>query len=167
MTCLCFSDSHGARRHIKAALDRHGDAEVVFFLGDGLSDIEAFAEADIGRRTWISVRGNCDFCGSLLGCEVGRVETVTLLGKRIVLTHGDLYGVNYGFGGLQRLAENTSADIVLYGHTHVKSEKYFPSEGGGVYFFNPGTAGGLREAPSYGVLTLTEGGVLFSHVSCE
>ncbi len=165
MTCLCFSDSHGVKRHIEAALLRHRDAEVVFFLGDGLSDIENFAQADIGKRTWICVRGNCDYFGSLMGTEVQKVESLTLEGKRIVLTHGDLYGAGFGYGGLLSLAKKTGADIVLYGHTHIAAEKYFSDYE--LQLFNPGTAGGVRERPSYGVLTLTKSGALFSVINCE
>ena len=42
MKCLCFSDSHGNSLGIRRALNMHPDAEVVFFLGDGLSDAENF-----------------------------------------------------------------------------------------------------------------------------
>ncbi len=167
MTCLCFSDSHGVGRYMKAALDRHKDAEVVFFLGDGLSDAEKFAECDIVSRTWICVRGNCDYFGTFLGGDIRKVESITLEGKKIVLTHGDLYGVNYGFSGLLGLVEQYSADIVLFGHTHIAMEKYFSDKDGGVYVFNPGTIGGIREAASYGVLTLTSSGALFSVINSE
>ncbi len=165
MTCLCFSDSHGVTRYIKAALDRHKDAEAVFFMGDGLSDVEALAMADIGRRTWICVRGNCDNFSSFCGGEARKVESITLEGRKIILTHGDLYGVNYGYGGLLSLAKSADGDIVLYGHTHMAAEKYFSEYR--KYLFNPGTIGGVREAASYGVLTLTPSGVLFSVVMCE
>ena len=40
MKCLCFSDSHGTSAYMRRALKMHPDAEVVFFLGDGLSDLE-------------------------------------------------------------------------------------------------------------------------------
>ncbi len=37
MKCLVFSDSHGNVSYMKKALRLHPDAEVVFFLGDGLA----------------------------------------------------------------------------------------------------------------------------------
>lgn len=164
MTCLCFSDSHGVTRYIKEALDRHRDADAVFFLGDGLSDIEPFVNADIGKRAWFFVRGNCDFYGSVNGIEARKLETLTLEGQRIAFTHGDLYGVKYGFDGVVRLAENSSADIVLFGHTHFATEKYVPLllSDRGVNLFNPGTVGGIGAEPTYGVLTLSPKGALFS-----
>ena len=39
---LVFSDSHGTTHNMRRAIDMHPDAEVIFFLGDGLSDIELF-----------------------------------------------------------------------------------------------------------------------------
>ena len=40
MKCLVFSDSHRNTRNMREALLRNPDAEVVFFLGDGLSDAD-------------------------------------------------------------------------------------------------------------------------------
>ncbi len=162
MTCLCFSDSHGVKRYMSEALKRHRDAEAVFFLGDGLSDIEDFVQNDIGHRTWIFVRGNCDFFGSIGGQTAKKLETITLEGQKIALTHGDIYGAKYGFDGLKNLAENSSADIVLFGHTHFATEKYIHLENGGVHLFNPGTVGGIGTDATYGVLTISEKGALFS-----
>ena len=165
MKCLCFSDSHGDSRNIFKALSKHPDAEVVFFLGDGLSDIEVFLQND-KARAWIFVRGNCDFCSTVCGIPAKKLESVTLMGKRIVLTHGDLYGVKYGVDGALGLANSTNADIVLFGHTHEPYLKYFPDLNSGVYLFNPGSVGKSYNAPaSYGVIELRDGGVLFSNVS--
>lgn len=152
---------------MREALARHSAAEVVFFLGDGLSDIETFVERDMGQRTWIFVRGNCDFYGSVNGTVAKKLETITLEGQRIALTHGDLYGVKYGFDGVKNLAENSSADIVLYGHTHYANEKYVHLTEGGAYLFNPGTIGGIGAEPTYGVLTLSDKGALFSVMKFE
>ena len=41
-----------------------------------------------------------------------------LLGKRIFMTHGHLYGVKQGLHGLQFQVKDQPADLVLYGHTH-------------------------------------------------
>jgi putative phosphoesterase len=146
---------------MKQALLRHPDAEVVFFLGDGTSDAETLFLSDRTRQ-WICVRGNCDFRSYVGTREIEALERITLMGKRIVLTHGDLYGAKYGSDGLLRLAEKERADIVLFGHTHAPFEKYFDTNQGGVYLFNPGSIG-ASYTPSYGVITLTDGGVLFSH----
>ena len=162
MKCLVFSDSHGTSLGMKRALRMHPDAEVVFFLGDGLSDFE---ELIYDRsRAYIAVRGNWDVNGILGDQMIKKIDSITLMGYRVFLTHGDLYGVKYGLDGIERLAVDHNADIVLFGHTHQKLEKYIPTEEGGFYLFNPGSVGGgFGIRPSYGVINITEGGILLSH----
>ncbi len=161
MKCLCFSDSHGVSRYMKKAIERHKDAEVVFFLGDGLSDVEKLLSSDFPVAK-LFVRGNCDSFGSFSSGEVEKTGAITLEGKRIVYTHGDLYGAKYGFDGLVRLAEERSADVVLYGHTHYALERYVPLEERGIYLFNPGTVGGVYYKPTYGILNIEKGNISFS-----
>ena len=158
MKCLIFSDSHGSPSFILEALDRHRDAEVVFFLGDGLSDADSIANYD-SRRSWVAVRGNCDFCNLFCGKEAAKTEQITLMGKKILATHGDLYQVKYGLENIKSLALTHKADIVLFGHTHSPHEEYVGGEHP-FYLFNPGQA-----SRSYGILTLRENTVLFSHGS--
>ena len=161
MICLIFSDSHGSPYYIAKVLKKHPDAEVVFFLGDGLADVDSIASCD-SSRMWIAVRGNCDFRSIFCGREAIKTEEIVLLGKRIIATHGDLYQVKWGLEDIKSLARSRKADIVLFGHTHIPYEKYV-SEGDGFYLFNPGSI----SAPgySYGLLTLTEKGILLSHGS--
>lgn len=162
MKALIFSDSHGSERCMRAALRMHRDAGVVFFLGDGLSDFERVADDDPLPRTWLAVRGNCDFTSTFRGTRVTKTGQITLEGHRIVYTHGDLFGVKYGLDGILRLAEEQSADLLLFGHTHRKLEHY-ESTPHSCRFFNPGSAGDGYDAPSFGLLTLTENIVLLSH----
>lgn len=159
MKCLVFSDSHGNEYNISKALSMHRDADVVFFLGDGLSDAESVAAPD-SKRMWIAVKGNCDFRSYFLGREVSKTEEIILEGKKIVLTHGDLYGVKYGNEKIKSLAHSRKADIVLFGHTHVPHEEY-SDECGPIYLFNPGSI--ASHSGSFGILSLTESSVLFSH----
>ena len=165
MKILCFSDSHGNEYYMKRALSLHPDAEVVFFLGDGLYDVAHFVMND-KNRAWLCVRGNCD-TAIRVGCmEAPKTASITLCGKKIVYTHGDLYGVKYGTDGLKLLAEREGADIVLFGHTHMPHESYIPNDNGGVYLFNPGSIGECYPAPrSFGVITLDEKTLLLSHGS--
>ena len=162
MKCLCFSDSHGTSAGIRRALNMHRDAEVVFFLGDGLSDFEEIIRDK--SRAYFVVRGNCDSSALLGDIMVKKTDSITILGHRIFLTHGDLYGVKYGLDGISKLAVDHSADIVLFGHTHQPLEKYISTDDGGYYLFNPGSiGGGFGVKPSYGVINITEQGVLLSH----
>ena len=159
MKCLIFSDSHGCESGITRVLSMHRDADVVFFLGDGLSDADSVASFD-RTRMWISVKGNCDFRSNFLGREVYKTEEITLEGKKIVLTHGDLYGVKFGCEGIKNLALSRKADIVLFGHTHTPYEEY-ANDVKPIYLFNPGSIS--SPSFSFGILMITESGVLFSH----
>ena len=156
---LVLSDSHGSTQNIREALKRCRPIDAVIFLGDGVGDLYSIASS-CDSFAWLAVRGNCDYRDdTLLGRELPRVGEITLLGKRIVFTHGDVYGVKFGMDGLFALAEERKADVVLYGHTHRAKEEYL----GGVYYFNPGSVGATYgEHPTAGVLTIEEGAVLFS-----
>ena len=90
------------------------------------------------------------------------------------MTHGLLYGVN---GGITTAAHNAlaqGADVLLYGHTHIAAESYQTlrvRDEQGEYtektllVANPGSIGEPRDGGGYrfGVLTLTDTSVLFSH----
>lgn len=162
MKALCFSDSHGNSAAIRRALNLHPDAEVVFFLGDGLSDLELFINDK--TKVFLAVRGNCDSSALLGESFVKKTDSITIEGHRIVFTHGDLYGAKYGLDGLKKLASDSSADLVLSGHTHQPMEKYIPTDDGGYYLFNPGSlAGGYGVKPSYGVISIVSGEIVLSH----
>ena len=77
--------------------------------------------------------------------------------KKDRYTHGDLYGVKYHTEGLRRLARETGADIVLYGHTHISNIEYAD----GLYIVNPGTVSGARSGCcSYAVIDIEQGGIM-------
>lgn len=159
MKCLVFSDSHGKEFLIERALRKNPDAEVVFFLGDGLSGVDEIARANKDRM-WIAVRGNCDFYSFLNDQEVKKSEEITLMGRKIFLTHGDIYFVKSGYDVITNAAISRGADIVLFGHTHKVYEGY-RDQNGEIYLFNPGSV--AAPSSSFGIMTLTEKDVLFSH----
>lgn len=162
MKCLVFSDSHRAgERKIARVLAFHPDAQVIFFLGDGLSDLENFVSCE-STRTWIAVRGNCDFSDTLGGVPVLKTEEITLNKCKILLTHGDLYGAKYGLAGLRALAVERAADVVLFGHTHVPVQSWESVGNKRVGFFNPGSIGAPGGEATFGILTVCQNGVLFS-----
>ncbi len=155
MKCLVFSDTHGESSLLMSAIRRHPDAEVVFFLGDGLSDIER-CMSHFPHVAFIAVAGNCDSYKFLGNNEVKRLEEITLLGNKILLTHGDMYNVKMSDDKLIYLCEEYLPDILIHGHTHVKRLDYITlGNGHSLYIFNPGTARGYNG--SYGVITLYEG----------
>ena len=136
----------------------HCDAEVVFFLGDGLSDLYEVA-TEHPTVMFYSVRGNCDFGSMYSGVE--KTLVVNISGKKIVLTHGDLYGVKGGYGGVISLGREKGCDLVLFGHTHEPYERYDGELG--LYLFNPGSISDSYSGRSFGVITVLDNGILLSH----
>lgn len=159
--CLIVSDLHGAVQRLNEALRRQRDADAVIFLGDGVTDAEYSALSEYGKRPWLAVRGNCDFSSTFLGTELKKTDSITLGDKKIVYTHGDLFGVKLGMDGLRRLARDTGASVVLFGHTHRRCELYED----GVHYVNPGSLSGSGEDGGCAVMTVTDSGVLFSYMS--
>ena len=70
-----------------------------------------------------------------------------------------MYGVKWGLEKIILAAGSRGADIVLFGHTHLPHESYED----GLYIFNPGSIS--SSGYSFGVLMLSEKGVLLSHGS--
>ena len=111
------------------------------------------------KKAFVAVHGNCDgpFSGGLRDEEILDLE-----GHRILLCHGHRYGVKGGLGHLIASAKRQGADIALFGHTHERHEEYLPEYG--LWLFNPGALSyPERGEPSFGLLTLTPTGLLFSH----
>lgn len=169
MEFLIFSDSHGETQGMKHALSRQLTApDGVFFLGDGLRDLDALEFSD--RTTLYRVAGNCDWFSS----SMAPTECTTALGGHVLfLTHGHRFGVKGGFGALLAHAATVGADIVLCGHTHRQHAEIIPAGQtvAGVlltrpmYLFNPGSIGHDvdGEGRSFGTLLIKGESVLFSH----
>ena len=135
----------------------HRDADLVCFLGDGLSDLSGLEE-QYGIPVY-AVRGNCD--GFRLFDATPEQRILEREGHRLLLNHGHRLGAKAGEGGLIAAAKAAGCDIVLFGHTHLARETYVPEYG--IHLFNPGSAGHPREgAPSFGLLMLSGENVLFS-----
>ena len=63
------------------------------------------------------------------------------------------------FVGIKRAAKENNCNIALFGHTH---EKYYSYEDG-LHLFNPGSIGSGYGGASYGVINITDKGILLSH----
>ena len=164
MEFLIFSDSHGCLEKMSAALSRQVNSpDGILFLGDGARDIDRFFVVD--TPIW-AVRGNCDWSSSDLADKTERLLHIE--GHTILLCHGHEWGVKSGLGALTAHAAELSADIVLFGHTHVPTLKII-SVGEKIgdttlsrpmHLFNPGSIG---YEGSFGTLTVKGDTVLFSH----
>ena len=168
MTVLVLSDTHGRRTRIEDVLAIHSRYDCLAFLGDGLRDIEG---ASVPQNGLCAVRGNCDVF-SLGACDAPTERVLCLDGVRILMMHGHTHSVKSGVEAAAAYAYDRGADVLLYGHTHVADNTYFPagSRIGGVvterplYVFNPGSLGEPRYGKaSYGVMEIRNGSVLLSH----
>ncbi len=162
---LIISDTHKNEYLLRRLLGENRCLDGIFFLGDGLDEVEAvFAEG--GLPPLFAVRGNCD--GDFSYYRRPREEECLLSfgGHKLLLLHGHSVGVKLSLAGLRSRAAAYAADIVLFGHTHLPEEHYYPKEDGGpLWLFNPGSLGRPQDGrPRFGRLALdTRGNVLFSH----
>jgi putative phosphoesterase len=128
------------------------DLEYIFHLGDHYSDAMILKEA-FPELPFLSVCGNCDF-----GVKAPKDILTDINGKKIFLTHGHNYGVKSSYEQLIAAAQSRSADICLFGHTHITDVFY----SGDILFLNPGSISYSRNVnePTYGVLDFTADGVV-------
>ena len=171
MTLPIISDSHGYGRRIGSIFERlaaiNERPDGMIFLGDGAREIVMNTPEDIKLY---SVLGNCDgLCdiydndGEIVPLE--RLEVIG--GVRILMMHGHRYFVKHGLSEAIFRANNLSADILLFGHTHLPVYKMMRAgeEISGeplkkdLHIFNPGA---LADR-SFGLLTVKNGKILLSH----
>lgn len=124
MSILILSDTHGLRHEVSKVVSRH-KVEQIFHCGDFCTDRtqEPFTQMKL-------VLGNCDYDAS-----IPEEAQSTWRNLRIFQTHGHLYGVKSSLLKLHYRAEETNANLVLFGHSHVPTcavER-------GILFLNPGS----------------------------
>lgn len=163
---LVFSDSHGSFFNMQEVFLRNrGTADGVFFLGDGLRDAALLEQLFIRPTAFYAVSGNCDsfLSAPTLTAPEYRVEEIE--GFRFLLCHGHTFGVKSGLTGLLRFAEQTNADAVLYGHTHVPYCSRVRIGEKNVQIMCPGSISRPAEGlPSFGMIEIRQG-VLFMHTA--
>lgn len=146
MKILVCSDSHGHMGGLVEAVEREAP-DRIFFLGDHYQDGKELAALYPNIPIDI-VRGNCDWGP---GPDLVMVEAE---GVRFLLTHGHLYRAKAGTQHLRLIGKEQGADVVCYGHTHVR---YMDTPTGEAMLFNPGSIGGVRAPESYGILEVQGG----------
>ena len=144
MKILVFSDSHG-----KTALMHHiiqsSSCDIIFHLGDCYDDMVEISNCyDIPT---FGVIGNVDYSSD------GPIhERLSIENTQFFLTHGHHYHVKQHLNHIRDVAKQVSADIVLFGHTHMPV-----IEENGFLLMNPGSISRPRNGyPSYGVITLED-----------
>lgn len=168
MNILVLSDSHGRGERIDAVIQTQiSRPDAIIFLGDGLRDM---AYCNVGDIPLYVVKGNNDIYNYFKGGEAEDELLFTLGGKKIFITHGQLYGVKSNIRYLVSSAAKMGADIVLYGHTHEAFEAMIDKDDNeyglklekDIYVMNPGSIGDYNA--SFGSITIDrQGSVLLSH----
>lgn len=125
---LVLSDTHGNISALEKLSNIMAESDMIFHLGDYQKDILLFKEF---QDKIYSVKGNCD------GGGIDQIVQVEDL--KILLTHGDRYGVKNGLYNLFLKAKELDVNVVFYGHTHdanIVNEQ-------GIYLINPGALKGF------------------------
>ncbi len=144
-----LSDSHGDVEQAVRAVEEMGKIDLLVHAGDYYRD--ALCLADRFGLEVKAVVGNCD------RGEKGPVEELfELVGRKVYLTHGHIYGVKQGLLRLHYRAREVGADIVIFGHTHIPGKE----DVDGILFLNPGSVvwSRLGGKGSYAVLQVDETG---------
>ena len=144
MRAVVISDSHGDYTNVRRILLSQSKAEVVFFCGDGIDELETLKNS-FPEKMFIMVKGNCDW-----GTSCKTTEIFTMNGRKIMITHGHLYQVKFTYQNIINTARENGCEILLFGHTHTAYVDYMD----GLYIMNPGSAHGSYGA--YGTLDITE-----------
>ena len=150
MLAAIFSDTHGSTALMLEAVRRFRP-DVLVHLGDYSRDAESLRR-EFPELPLYSVRGNCDIAST-----APDFDTVPLGPVTAFITHGHIYGVDYGrLDSLVYAAQERGAALAMYGHTH----RALYEEQGGVQLLNPGTAGKGRELSFALVRVFDNGGVV-------
>lgn len=131
MKIIVFADSHGDHTQMVKAMRKHNKSDVVVFCGDGHNDIKEIQRM-FPDKMYLCVRGNNDWC-----CDFAFLQTITLCGKKFLITHGHIQRVKESYMSLAYLGHQEKADIVLFGHTHVQTI-FNDSK---MFLINPGSVG--------------------------
>jgi len=122
MRILLVSDSH--RSDLFLDIINYEQADRVFHLGDS-----EFKHSELYMFNGF-VQGNCDFDQKIPKVLINDLQTL-----RIFMTHGHLYGVNYGSTDIVCETIKNNCNIAIHGHTHVVKAEVVDK----VLVLNPGS----------------------------
>ena len=150
---LLLSDNHRKLDYVEKILRLHPDISMCIHLGDSEGEAEIQELLPKGCEEYF-VQGNNDFFSYL------PKEVEIRIGKeRCFLTHGHLYGVNFGLERLSEEARDRNCSMAFFGHTHKPCNKVV----NGVHCINPGSISFPRQEdrrPCYSLLFLDKKGNL-------
>lgn len=134
MKVVVVSDNHFNLEVLEMIIKRERDADCFIHCGDS-----QFHVTDPIMQHFISVRGNNDERNYAK-------EQIVVLGKaRALVSHGDLYGIDFSTDEICESAKIQGASIVFHGHTHIPRDIIVDE----VRIINPGSTswprGGFKE----------------------
>jgi uncharacterized protein len=137
---VIMSDSHGLTKEI-AEIKIREQADYVFHCGDS----ELIEDANELENV-ITVAGNCDFYG-----DFPNEQKKVINGLTFFVVHGHLHNVKMNLMNLAYRAEEESANVVCFGHSHIAGAEKVDNK----LFINPGSIRlpRLRVEKTYAVLT--------------
>lgn len=157
MKIVVMSDSHGVRQTLEMVMKKQPDADMYIHLGDGEREVHTLLmENPALKEKFYYLKGNCD-SGFLVDPTLNRLVMTLPNGHKLFAAHGDAYQVKFGTNRMRFDAREAHADIVLYGHTHIRECRYED----GVYIVNPGSLGAPRDGkrPGFALIDVCESGV--------
>ena len=150
---LVLSDNHRKLDFVEKVLRLHPDIQMCIHLGDSEGEGDVQALLPKGCESYF-VQGNNDFFSYL------PKDVEVRIGKeRCFLSHGHLYGVNFGLERLAEEARDRNCSMAFFGHTHRPCNKVV----NGVHCINPGSISFPRQEdrrPCYSLLFLDQKGNL-------
>lgn len=147
---LVISDSHGDIGCLKNIVHQYPSIDSIIHLGDHYKDA-VILKKSYPKKEYYMVPGNCDFYVSTVPSQL----ILSIDGLRVLMTHGNRYGVKSGLGRLRSMASQEKVDVALFGHTHVP----YIERSEGLLLVNPGSAGYPRNAgfSTYALLEIGNG----------
>ena len=137
---LVVSDSHGALQQLDAIVRHEEPFDVLVHCGDGVDDLSRII-IPVSTRV-LKVTGNVDISR---GYIFERTIIKELYGRRIMVTHGDMFRVDRDLDMLLEEGTLQGADLICFGHTHTRFYQDGPT-----VLFSPGPV----SAGQYGVITI-------------
>lgn len=149
MRAIILSDSHGRFDRLASVVEKHPEAEVFLFLGDGMREWDDL-RCLYPEKVFFQVRGNCD-----LYSDEPATRLIELGGMQVFLCHGHTLSVKSGLTVLEQKATSMGVAVALFGHTHQQVSSYHD----GLYLVNPGSLG-MNSSPEYAMLDFQNGQVV-------
>lgn len=137
MKILITSDTHGYYVPVSEYILSHDDIDLLIHAGDGIEDVKnIYYETGINYYT---VKGNNDYFSNESYDKI-----IQILNKKIFITHGHNYKIDYYFDKILEKSKSLKADITIFGHTHQYYNNYIDN----ILFLNPGSISLPRDGNS-------------------